>query len=306
MTSRWQNALPGPVAFVFSGGAALGAIQVGMLKALREVGLYPDLVVGTSVGALNAAAIANHGLDNGIDILDEVWCQLSREDVFPGGRMAQIRHLLSTRIALFPNDSLIELCQKVLTVSNFEDLQLPFGALATELLTNHGALFTVGAIQPALLASTAIPSVYPPVEIDGVLYVDGALTAHIPLGHAVKMGAASLVVLDAGENCHRTEPPKHIADMVIGALSAALRQRGRVEAPLIAANHPLLYLPTPCPISQDLLDFSEVALLMTQAAQITRDFLVDAPIPTPGQMTGAPHFHAETPVHSLTEFAIAA
>ncbi|MFQ5437104.1 MAG: patatin-like phospholipase family protein [Anaerolineae bacterium] len=299
MSDRWHNALPKPVAFVFSGGAALGALQVGMLRALRDADIRPDLVVGTSVGALNGAVIADRGLDEGILALEALWRGLRREDVFPGGRLARARQFISSRVSIFPNGSLGELVCRMLTVDRFDDLQIPFGALATELISYHGALFTAGQIHPALLASAAIPGVYPPVEINGVTYVDGALTAHVPLGAAAQMGAKSLVVLEAGDTCHRKEPPRHAAEMMLVSLHAALRQRVVVEAPAIAARMPVLYLPTPCPISKTLLDFSASNILMTQAAEMTAAFLQDAPIPQPGQMTGAPHFHDDVAMEGL-------
>ncbi len=112
MKSRWSDALPKPVAFVLSDGAALGAIQVGMLKALHDVGLNPNLIAGTSVGALNGAVIADKGLNDGITALQTLWCQLTRDDIFPGNRMVQMRTLLTKRTHLFSNDQLAELgCQ---------------------------------------------------------------------------------------------------------------------------------------------------------------------------------------------------
>jgi NTE family protein len=303
MTSRWQNVLPKPIAFVLSGGAALGAIQVGMLKALRDVGLYPDLIVGTSAGALNGSVIADFGLDEGVDRLDTMWQYLSREDIFPGGRIAQARHLLSHRTSLVPNDRLVELGCRMLKATKYEALQLPFGVLATELLTNHGALFTTGDLHRTLLASSAIPGVFPPVEINGVLYVDGALTAYVPMAAAVRMGAGSLVVLDAGGACHRERPPHHVAEMFLATMNAAFRQRVRVEAVKIANERPILYLPTLCSASKALLDFSHSQEFMDQAFSTVRTFLTDAPVPEPGSMCGAPHHHDNAPVHSLTRYA---
>lgn len=300
--TQWLNALPKPVAFVLSGGASLGAIQAGMLKALHAAKLYPDLIVGTSAGALNGVAIANYGLDEGIHVLEDLWMRLTREDIFPGGRISQMRQLLSTRISLFPNHRLTDLICSILSVTQFEELQLPFAALATELLTFHGALFNSGNLRPALLASTSIPGIYPPVNINGVMYVDGALTAHVPLAPALKMGAASLVILDAGEICHRQEMPRHIAEMFTSTLQVAMRQRVRVEAPAIAKDVPILYLPTPCPITDATLNFSQSHLLMTQAEEMATAFLATAPLPTAGKMSGAPHFHEDEPMHQHTKF----
>lgn len=120
---------------------------------------------------------------------------------------------------------------------------------------------------------------------------------------AIKMGAKSLVILDAGENCHRLTVPNNVADMFISTISATLRQRVRVEAPAIASQHPVLYLPTPCPTSSTLLNFTEIADLMLQAHQIAQDFMDEADIPIPGQMSGAPHHHNDIPIHQLTHFA---
>jgi NTE family protein len=300
MTNRWHDALPKPVAFVFSGGAALGAIQVGMLRALTAVNLQPDLIVGTSVGALNGAVVADHGLAAAVETLTGLWHSLTRANVFPGGRLGQVRQLLTTRNSLFANDHLSELVCHHLTVARFEQLKRPFGALATDLQTLHGALFTAGELRPALLASAAIPGVFPPVAIRGKLYVDGALTAHVPLRAAVEMGAASLVVLDAGEICHRRQTPRHVAEIFMAAMQATMRQRVRVETPVMAQQYPLLYLPTPCPAASSILDFSQSNRLIAQAEEMALDFLATAVVPTPGQMSGAPHFHDDQPmIHSM-------
>lgn len=305
MKNRWQDVLPRPIAFVLSGGAALDAIQVGMLQALTAVNLQPDIIVGTSAGALNGAMVADLGLAAATEMLTDLWLSFIREDFFPGGRISQARQLLATRNSIFPNDHLSEIVCRLLTVSRIEALQLPFGALATELNTLHGALFTSGDLRLTLLASAAIPGVFPPVEIQGKTYVDGALSANVPLRAAAAMGAASLVVLDAGEICHRGQTPRHVAEMFLAAMQATMRQRVRVEAPVMARERPLLYLPTPCPLSNSTLDFSESGRLMAQAEQMALDFLETAVVPTPGQMSGAPHFHDDEPMLELMQIASA-
>ncbi len=305
MNSRWENGLPRPIAFVLSGGAALGAIQVGMLQALTAVNLQPDIIVGTSAGALNGAMIAELGLTAATEALTTLWRSFTRKDIFPGSRLAQARQLLSTRNSLFPNNQLSDLMCRMLNVSRFDELQLPFGALATELDTFHGALFTAGDIRLALLASAAIPGVFPPVKINGKLFVDGALTANVPLRAAITMGAASLVVLDAGEICHHLQAPRHVAEMFMSTIQVAMRQRVQVEAPVVAEQMPVLYLPTPCPMSNSMLNFDESSSLMIQAEQMSRQFLQTAVIPTPGQMSGAPHFHNNEPILNLMQTAAA-
>ncbi|MFQ5576136.1 MAG: patatin-like phospholipase family protein [Anaerolineae bacterium] len=300
MTTRWRDALPRPVAFALSGGANLGAIQVGMLKALAEVGLRPDIVVGASVGAINGAVIADRGLDEGARRLEQIWHNLSRGHIFPGNLLSQLRRLVTTRISLFRQDELAGLICRTLSVPQIEQFRLPFGALATELLTDHGVLFTAGRTRPALLASSAIPGVYPPVKIDGKLYVDGGLTAHVPLRPAVDMGAASIVVLDAGGNCHRQTPPRRMSNLVIHSMNAILRQRVLLEAPAVAAERPVLYLPTPCLVNQSILGFEHSAQLIEQSAALSRAFLAEAPLPRPGAMSGGPHFHKNPPPGAIT------
>lgn len=305
MTTQWQNALPHPIAFVLSGGAALGAIQVGMLQALTAVHLHPDIVVGTSAGSLNGAVIAEQGLPVATDTLTRLWHNFTREDFFPGGWVSQVKQLMATRNSLFPNNRLAALISQVSHVTCIEEMPIPFGALATALDTFHGVLFTAGNLQLALMASAAIPGIYPPVEIQNRLFVDGALTAHVPLKAALLMGAKSLVVLDAGEICHQKRTPRHSAELLLATMHVAMRQRVRVEAPAIAQQVPVLYLPTPCPISTAVLDFSESRQLIDQARQMAADFLADAPVPVPGKMSGAPHFHNHEPVIQLMQIASA-
>ena len=127
MNERWHNRLPRPIAFVLSGGANLGSIQIGMLKALQRASIYPDIVVGTSVGALNGAVIANYGMDEAIPRLEMIWRDLRREDIFPGGVFAQAVALLRSRLNLHHQDKLGELINQLLSVTRFEQLTIAFG-----------------------------------------------------------------------------------------------------------------------------------------------------------------------------------
>lgn len=294
MTPRQlQQALPRPLAFVFSGGANLGAVQAGMLLALREVGIAPDLVVGSSVGALNAGLVANHGLDRGTELLAKIWTGITRNDVFPGGVLSQAWCLIRTRMNLFPNDRLAELICDWLTVETFEELQMPLGVMATELISQRGMLFNCGPLRPALLASTAIPGIYPSIEIDGIEYIDGGFTANVPLNAAVQLGARAIVVLDVGSSCTPNHRPRHIADMLLTVIQASLRKRVLVEVPAVAADVPVLYLPSPCMDHGQVLDFDSSTALMQEAEREASAFLAACDIPKPGQMVGEPFFNLE-------------
>lgn len=293
MTRNLARELPRPLAFVFSGGANLGAVQVGMLKALQDAGLYPDLVVGSSVGALNAALVANHGLEQGTAILETIWRGVRREDIFPGRPWAQAWRLLRSRTHLHPNNGLTTLICRWLTVETMEQLTMPLGVLTTDLVRQRGMLFNCGPVHPVLLASTAIPGVYPPVEIDGTVYIDGGFTSNVPLLAARRMGAQSMIVLDVGGSCAPHEEPHHIAEMLVTAIRASLRTRVLLEIPAVAAEAPVLYLPSPCLEENPLLDFSSSVQLIDEAATICRDFLAACATPQIGRMVGEPHFHFE-------------
>jgi len=301
MKRQLYEALPRPLAFVFSGGANLGAIQAGMLLALRDAGIAPDLVVGSSVGALNASVVADYGLERGADILAETWAGISRDDVFPGGILSQAWCLVRTRMNLFPNDRLSELICNWLNVDCFKELRMPLGVLATELISHRGVLFNCGPLRPALMASTAIPGIYPPIEIDGVEYIDGGFTANVPLSAALQMGARSIVVLDVGGSCTPTRRPRHIADMLLAVIQASLRTRVLVEAPTVATDVPVLYLPSPCLEHGQIMDFDSSALLIAEAEREASAFLATCATPQPGQMVGEPHFHYEELVCYMNE-----
>lgn len=300
-----KETLPRPLAFVLSGGASLGAIQVGMLKALAELRIEPDLIVGASVGALNGATIANHGLIDGASRLVKLWSKLERRDVFPGGRLAQVRQVLSTQNSLFPNNGLTNIICDMLTADSFDQLQIPFAALATDVMSLHGALFHSGNLDKALLASTAIPGFFPPVQIGDQHYADGGITANVPLNSAEKLGARSIVVLDAGEMCHRMNLPENLLMYFDMGLQGVMRQRVRIEAPVIAQRMPLIYLPTPCPVISDAMDFSDSVSLIDQSYHMTKMFFKTEDLPVAGRMTGAPHYHGDEPIFSLTELKTA-
>lgn len=292
MVDRTEE-LPRPVAFVLSGGASLGGVQVGMLRALAEQGISPDLVVGTSVGSLNGAVLAETGdVGRAADRLESVWNDLEREDVFPGGLVSQSLRILRSG-QLFPNTGLRRLIDRSLTVRRFEDLRLPLDVVATEWLTGHLRILDRGDLGKALLASTAIPGVFPSVEIDGVAYHDGGVVADVPLGPALVAGAASLVVLDAGDVCHLDTAPRPLPDGMLLATHAALRQRVLIEAPLLATRVPILYLPRPCARNRSPLDLDTSDELIGPSHTCAADFLADASPPAVGRMVGAPHHHED-------------
>ena len=190
--------LPRPVAAVVGGGGCLGAAQVGVGVALEERGFVPDLVVGTSVGALNGAIVAAHPGQAAL-WLAQVWTDLRRRDVFP----------LRPRIAnggVFSSAGIQELIRRAGLPARVEDLSLPFTAIAMDLITGQQVALSAGDLPTALLASAAIPGALPPVERDGRTLVDGGMIAYVPVGAALAAGAASVVVVSSGPEAWPVAP----------------------------------------------------------------------------------------------------
>lgn len=289
MAGRFDT-LPRPIGFVLAGGATLGAMQVGMLAALAEHEVVPDLVVGTSVGALNGALLAREG-DPGraAEELDRVWRSLTTPDVFPGGRLSQAVRVLRGR-TLYPDTGLRRLVRTVLgQQTTFAELRLPFGVVTSNVLTGHPNVFTAGPVEDPLTASAAIPGVLPTVAIDGLPYWDGGVTAQVPMLSALRMGAASIVVLDPGDIHHREQEPRGLPAVVVAAFGTAIRQRVLVEAEHIAAEVPVLYLDRPEVSGREPLSFASTPAFIDRAREVAGQFLSQAPVPRPGEMVGLPH-----------------
>ncbi|MEU8385154.1 patatin-like phospholipase family protein, partial [Streptosporangium sp. NPDC048865] len=192
------HTLPRPVAAVVGGGGVLGAAQVGVGYALEQRGFVPDLIVGTSVGALNGAIAAAHP-GKAAPWLDLVWTRARRREVFPLG-------YLSSRASVFADRGLRRLIAQAGLPSRIEQLEVPFTAVAMDLATGAQALLDHGDLESALLASAAIPGILPPVDREGLTLVDGGVIAFVPVRAALQAGAASVVVLATGQKS-RPPPP---------------------------------------------------------------------------------------------------
>lgn len=262
--------LPGPVHYVLGGGGAHGSVQWGLLQALSETDLTPDALIGTSAGALTAAIFAEDPLA-AVNRLAYVWNQLDLQVLMGDGWLRLLRSATSRGEAIADNKAEQNALESILTTRDFGELTLPCAAVATDLATGLARAFDSGPLIPALLASSAIPAVLPPVLIDGRRYIDGLASANLPAQLAVARGARSIVVLDTGSRTS-TEPvvstPKVIAR--VSAILNAAQRRTQLSA---AARHvPVLLLPTP----QDLgasLDFSGAEDAAAEAYELGRVFL---------------------------------
>jgi NTE family protein len=182
-------------AFVLAGGATRGAIQVGMLSALTERGIVPDVVVGTSVGAMNGAAYVADASPEGIERLDRLWVQARTTRIFPIAPRSIVENVRERRGYLFPNDGIRDWIETHLSHDRLEDFPIPLHVVATAVDDGRPVMLSRGDALTALLASTAIPGVFPPVSIDGTLLHDGGVAADVPLPQALDLRPTRVFVL---------------------------------------------------------------------------------------------------------------
>ena len=208
----------------------MGAVQVGLLQALAENSIFPDVVIGTSVGALNAAFMAAHPNSEGPQLLKELWTHMRKDDLFPGGKLVSAWHVLKRGSYVFSNQGLRRLIESELDVDTFEGLQIPAHIVATDLKTGEEKWFSSGPLTEPLLASAAMPGVFPPVTIDGATYIDGGVANNVPVSRALEVGAKQIYVLNvnaAGQQRSLTRP--HDFMMHGFVLARAHRYRAEIE-----------------------------------------------------------------------------
>lgn len=212
------------IAFVLGGGGHLGANEVGMLEALLERGITPDLIVGTSVGALNGVAIAAEPAMDTVHKLRKVWTTLGKERVF-ASPFGGAGNLARKGTHLHSNKNLKQLIERLLPVERFEDLQVPFQCVAASVERAAEHWFSTGPITPAILASAAVPGLLPPIVIDGEHFLDGGLVNSIPVERAVQLGATELYILQVGRIEQPLKPPRNLIQVAMVAFEIGRRHR---------------------------------------------------------------------------------
>jgi NTE family protein len=264
----------GVTAFVLSGGASLGAMQAGMLEALYERGIVPDLICGSSVGAVNGAFIASRPPTvETARALGDVWRGLRRSEVFPTNPMTGLLGLVGRRDSLVPGSGLERTLRRHLQFDRLQDAPIPLHVTATDVLTGDAVRLSRGDALDAVLASAAIPGVLPSVRWHGRDLVDGGVADNTPLSHAIALGAGTVYVLPTGSACALAQPPRGAVGMILQA-TAVLNPRRIVEQ---NEGHPggarLIVLPPPCPLHVLPLDFGRADELIDAGRSGARAFL---------------------------------
>ncbi|WP_346657744.1 patatin-like phospholipase family protein [Bradyrhizobium sp. 160] len=286
-------------AFVFAGGGSLGAIHVGMLHSLTSRGIAADMVVGSSVGALNGAYYAGNPTVEGIQRLDTIWRGLRRSDVFPL-TWRTIMGFLYRRDFLVSSDALRQLVDNNLGYRNLEDAKLPLHIVATDILTGRTVVMSDGPAAPAIIASAAIPAAFEPVYFNDLYLADGAISSNTPVTVAVASGARRLIVLPTGYACALEQPP---AGAVANALHALTLLIGRqLMTELQGLDHSIDYFVVPplCPLTETPYDFSKTSELIERAAMSTETWLSEGGLDRPrvhAQLSTHKHEHSYRQTH---------
>ena len=273
-TLECGSARTGGTVFALAGGGNLGATQVGMLHALLEGGILPDAIVGTSIGALNGAFLAGHADLAGIEQLTELWLSVRRNDVFPMRLPSLVRGLLGHQEFLVEPFGLRSFLTRAdLGYSQLEDAPIPVRVVATDLATCEAVVLSEGRVIEALLASAAIPGVFPPVEVNRRLLVDGGVLANVPIEQADLLGPSRIFVLPTTpENLPVLGSNALI--MIQRAVTMASRPVARAAFERVMSRTPVHVLPVPSTAGQlSLVDFRATRRLIDDAYQMATDWL---------------------------------
>lgn len=266
-----MGAVAGKTALVFAGGGSLGAIQVGMLRVLLAAGVTPDLLVGASVGAINAAYFAGAPDADGVAKLERLWIGLRRSDVFPFTFSAAIGLLRHPDNIVDPS-GLRRVIEDNLPYPRLEDAAVPLHIVASD-QQGLAVRISQGAAVEAILASAAIPGVFPPVLVEGQALMDGAVAANTPIRIAIELGADLIVVLPTGYACALGAPPKGAIAKALHAITLMINWQLMHELERVPDHIQVRLAPPLCPLAVSPFDFSASRDLIERAALSTRKWI---------------------------------
>lgn len=234
----------GPVAFVLGGGGVLGAVEVGMLRALFRARIRPDLVLGTSIGAVNGALVAVDPTEAVTDRLVRLWASPEASEVYGDSVARQLRRF-AARTHLHSPRPLRKLLESELGAeTTFADLVVPFRCCAASIERAAEHWFSTGPVVPAVVASASVPGLLPPAQIDDQHYIDGGIVNSVPVGEAVALGARRIFVLQVGRMERPLSPPRRPWEIAQVAFEIARRHRFARELAALPAGVEVHVLPT--------------------------------------------------------------
>jgi NTE family protein len=281
-------------AFVFAGGGSFGAIQVGMLQALAAHGVTADVVLGSSVGALNGAYYAGKPTIEGICELEAIWRGLHRRDVFQM-TWRTVLGFVRRRDFLVTSDGLRRLVEKHLPYRNLEDAKIPIHIIATDILSGETVVLSKGPAAQAILASAAIPPAFAPVEFENLYLADGAISSNTPVKIACALGAERLVILPTGYACALEHPPSGAIANALHALTLLIARQLLTELEGLDPGIDYFIVPPLCPLTGSPYDFSHTSELIDRAVKSTDAWIVGGGLEQPRvhkQLSLHKHGHA--------------
>jgi NTE family protein len=262
-------------AFVLSGGASLGALQVGMLRALYERAITADVLVGTSVGALNAAFIASRPqTPETTSELARVWRRIERADAFPLSLRTVVGGLSGQRDHLVPAHGLRRIVERHVELDDLADAAVPLSLIAFDVTVGAEAVLCDGPAVDAILAACSIPGIFPPMAIGEKLLVDGGVVNNTPISHAVELGAERVYVLPTQEAPYaQPSPPRTALDASIYALGLLVGSRLEADIARYGQEVELIVLPAPNTQHVQPTDFEHSSRLTADAHAASREAL---------------------------------
>jgi NTE family protein len=269
-------------AFVLSGGANYGAQQVGALEVLVKHGLLPDMVMGVSAGALNAAWVALHPTAEGVQELARLWREDAAVSIPPVGPLTALFRLVGGKDSLLSNDSLLQFIRR------WPFAESVFGEFTQPRLYTVAANYYTGDLRifgddpsdrllDGLMTSTAMPPFYPPWEVDGVPYLDGGVISHLPLQAAIERGATEIFALRNGHGLVVNAAPVPRTVLSVGAQAISLLVQRQVQLEIEAVQRDRLARLHLIDLYTDddpgLWNFTRAAELMAAGQRITEEYL---------------------------------
>lgn len=279
-------------AFVFAAGGSLGAIEVGMLKALVAAGVTADAVVGASVGAINAAYFASDPTAGGVERLERTWRAIRRRDVFPVSIAAALARVLARRDYLVSPRSPRRLIGAALPLERLEDGRIPCHVMATDARDGSPVRLSSGPALEALLASAAIPGVFPPVRVGTQTLVDGAVASGTPVSAAVALGVQRVIALSPGLPCAAGATPRSAIGVSLRVLNLLMVNQLLADLVRLRAEAEIVLVPPLCPLAVSSCNFSHTGELIVRAAASTRAWLAAGGLDRPAVPEALrPHAH---------------
>ncbi len=295
---------PEVTALVLGGGGTRGAVQIGMLQVLVEHGFVPDRVYGSSVGAVNGVAFAGDPTPEGVARMTQIWQGLRRDSIYPQGRLHGPWRYLQQRDSVYANTGLRAVVEEGFPFELLEDAVIPVEVAATSLTDGRERWFTRGSAVEAVLASTAMPAIYPPVEIDGERFIDGGVVDNVPIQRAIDAGATRIVVLLCAPPTFTPAVPKRPAEAIVNALLIAIHSRFARDMAQLPDGIEVILCVGPEVATRDFDDFSTTELLIAQgreeASEVVRRYGLGtipyprspAPVPAVGPEKSPPNGRA--------------